>query len=58
MKITVDRRYNLIMVNWFDFDQRPEILEWCTANGQFKVYSTGIVYDREQDLTAFMLRWS
>lgn len=58
MKFKIDHRYNLIMFNWFDFDQIYEIEKWCAANGQFKVYSSGIVYDRERDLTAFLLKWS
>ena len=58
MKFKIDTRYNFISFNWFDFDRRDEIEKWCLANGQFKVYSSGIVYDRERDLTAFLLRWA
>lgn len=58
MKFKIDSRYNMIMFNWFDFDRQDEIEKWCATNGQFKVYCSGIVYDRERDLTAFLLRWS
>lgn len=57
-KFTIDHRYNHI---GFDYSmlwqQIDEIEAWCDENGNYEVYSTGIVYSSEQDLSAFLLRW-
>jgi hypothetical protein len=56
---TVDRRYNHIgigdVVTW---EQLDEIEAWCNAHGNYEVYATGIVYNSEQELVAFLLRWA
>jgi hypothetical protein len=58
---TIDHRYKHIaiddIVTW---RQLNEIQNWClkNGNGNYEVYATGIVYKTEQDLTAFLLRWS
>ena len=60
-KFDIDERYNHITVNvsWHDPEHR-EINQWCRNknNGNFNVYLTGIVYNTDQDLTAFLLRWA
>jgi hypothetical protein len=58
-KFTIDHRYNHIGVSQKYWHLLGEIGEWCynSDNGKFEVYATGIVYKREQDLTAFLLRW-
>lgn len=58
MKITVDRRYNLITAGWLTPDDWAEIKSWCKENGRYQSYITGIVYERDEDLTAFLLRWA
>jgi hypothetical protein len=58
-KFFVDYRYNHIgfanITAWLQID---EIEAWCDAMGNYKVYGTGIVYETDQDLSAFLLRWS
>jgi len=58
MNIYVDHRYNHINFDWASIEDLNKIINWCEENGQFTVYTTGVVYAREEDLTAFLLRWS
>lgn len=59
-KFTVDSRYNHISIldDSVTLEQIYAIETWCNANGNYKVYATGIVYSTEQDLLAFLLKWS
>lgn len=57
-KFTIDKRYNHIGIGWTTVDELLYINAWCEQQGGFDIYATGIVYHREKDLTAFLLRWS
>lgn len=58
-KFTIDERYNYIGIS-FDFSEKElaEIYDWCDRRPEYGAFATGIVYRTEQDLTAFLLRWS
>lgn len=58
LKFTVDDRYKHISINYNNWDELCDIEEWCYNSGKFEVYATGIVYERDQDLTAFLLKWA
>ncbi len=59
INFTVDRRYNHIGIgDIVTLEQLGEIEDWCNAHGNYEVYATGIVYNSEQELVAFLLRWT
>lgn len=59
-KFTIDQRYNHIGMNFnMPVDQFDEIWNWCyNKPKQYDMFTTGVVYKTEQDLTEFLLRWS
>jgi hypothetical protein len=58
-KFFIDYRYNHIgFTEVSTWRQIIEIEAWCDAMGNYKVLGTGIVYETEQDLSAFLLRWA
>ncbi len=57
-KFTVDHRYNHIgFDDSLSWKQINEMQDWCKQKEAYVVYYTGIGYNTEQDLTAFLLRW-
>ena len=58
-KFTIDHRYNHIGIGFtFSAPEFDEIMDWCYNKPEYEIYATGITYKTEQDLTAFLLRWS
>ena len=53
------KRYNHITLHPY-WDRFNKVKDWCINpdNGKFTVKDNNIFYESEQDLSAFLLRWS
>ena len=58
-KFVIDHRYNHIgFDDSLSWKQIHDMEDWCKQNEAYVIYYTGIVYNTEQDLTAFLMRWA
>mgnify|MGYP000328887392 FL=1 len=58
-KFIINTDYKRIGIDFnFNADKWDAIYHWCEDKPQYETYSTGIYYQTESDLTAFLLRWS
>lgn len=58
-KFIINTSYKRIGIDFnFNADKWDEIYDWCADKPEYETYSTGIYYQTESDLTAFLLRWS